>query len=84
MLQQRAPADRADALERVEDRLARPRRPPLAVEAEREAVRLVPDPLQQLRAPASAQASRIGSALPGTQTSSIRFASAITATRGRS
>jgi hypothetical protein len=35
---------------RVEDRLARPGLTPLAVEAEREAMRLVPDALEELEA----------------------------------
>ena len=38
----------ADALEVVEDRAARPRLAPLAVEAQRKAVGLVADPLEQL------------------------------------
>src|SRR6266487_2499617 len=48
MTQQRPAARRADALERVEDRLARPRVPALTVEADREAVGFVADPLQEL------------------------------------
>src|SRR3954454_13127571 len=47
--EQRAPPRRADALEPVEDRLARLRIAPAAMEAEREAVRLVADPLEQLQ-----------------------------------
>ena len=47
--QQRAAARRADALELVEHRLARRRVAPLAVEGDREAVRLVADPLQELQ-----------------------------------
>src|SRR3954451_2033793 len=47
--QQRAPPRRADAVEAVEDRLARLRVAPAAMEAEREAVRLVADPLEQLQ-----------------------------------
>ena len=63
VLQQRAPPHRADALERVEERLARPRRAALAVEVEREAVRLVPDPLQQLQARAvRVEQDRVGAA----------------------
>ena len=50
MSEERPPPRRADALERVEERLARPRGTPLAVEAEREAVRLVPNTLEQLQA----------------------------------
>ena len=83
VLDQRPPPRRADALERVEERLARPRRPPLAVEVEREAVRLVANALQQLQPGAvRVEQDRIGP--PGTNTSSIRFASEITATRGSS
>ena len=82
--QQRAPPRRADALELVEHRLARPRVAPLAVEADGEAVRLVADALQELQARRVLRSSRIGSGRPGTKTSSTRFASAITATRGRS
>src|SRR5213596_1878770 len=48
VLEQRAPPGRAHTLERVEDRLLRLRVAPLSVEAEREAVRLVADPLQEL------------------------------------
>ena len=49
--QQRPPARRADALERRRRSTAKPRDvAPLAVEAEREAVRLVADPLQELQA----------------------------------
>src|SRR5438309_4637496 len=49
VLQERAPACRPDALELVEDRRERARVAPLAVEADREPVRLVPDALQQLQ-----------------------------------
>ena len=48
VLKERASPGRAHALERVEDRLLRLRVAPLPVEAEREAVRLVTDPLEQL------------------------------------
>ena len=62
--QQRPPPRGADALQRVEDRLARLRVAALAVEAEREAVRLVADPLQQLQ-PGESRSSTIGSGLAG-------------------
>ena len=81
---QRPLARRADARERVEDRLLRARVPARAVEAEREAVRLVPDPLEELEARPSPVRARPAPDLPGTNTSSARFASATTATRGRS
>ena len=83
-MEQRAAPRRADALQRVEDRLPRPRAAALAVEPEREAVRLVADPLQELEARARSGRARIGCDRPGTNTSSTRFASAITATRCRS
>src|SRR2546427_662697 len=49
VLEQCTPADRAHALELVEDRGERARVSPLTVEADREAVSLVADPLQQLK-----------------------------------
>ena len=83
MLEERAAAYRADALELVEHRLARRRVAPRAMERDREPVGLVADPLQQLQA-GECPGRRIGCDRPGTNTSSMRFASAITATRGRS
>ena len=82
VLQDRPPARRADAVERVEDRLERARVALLPVERDREPVRLVADPLEQLQP--RVVRGRAGSARdrPGTNTSSSRFASAITATRG--
>src|SRR5580765_1043392 len=47
MVQQRTPPDRADALQLVEDRAEGLRLTPLPVEAEREPVSLVADPLQE-------------------------------------
>jgi hypothetical protein len=47
--QERAPPRRADALQIVEDRAARACFAPLAMEAEREPVRLVADALQELQ-----------------------------------
>ena len=83
VLDQRSLASRADAGQCVEDRFAGLRIAAAAVEAEGEAVRLVADPLQELEAGRVAlEDDRLGR--PGTKTSSSRFASAITATRGRS
>ena len=83
MLKQRAPAGRADPLEVVEDRLEAARLATLPVKAEGEAMRLVADPLQQLETRVVPR-EQTGSRRPGMNTSSMRFASAITATRGRS
>src|SRR4051794_35361970 len=78
------PAPRGpDSLERVEDRLARLRVAPLAVEADREPVGLVADALQELQ-PGGVVPQQDRLRPPGTNTSSIRFAREITATRGRS
>ncbi len=83
MLEERAAPGRADTLQRVEDRLARLRVAALAVEAEREAMRLVADPLEELKS-RRVPVEPIGSGRSGTKTSSSRLASEITATRGRS
>ena len=63
MLDERAPPRRPDALQPLEDRLLRPRVTPLPMEAEREAVRLVTDPLEQLESRRIAgQHDRVGTA----------------------
>ena len=82
--QDRPPSRGTDARQGVEDRLERLRVPAAPVVAEREAVRLVADPLQELKA-GVVLVEHDGRRLhPGTNTSSSRFASATTATRGRS
>ena len=73
-----------DALDLVEHRLARGRVAARAVERDREAVRLVADPLEELQPGRVRRRARPGRGRPGRNTSSTRFASAITATRGRS
>ena len=50
MLDERTPPRRPDTRQRVEDGFPRAGIAALAVEAEREAVRLVADPLQELKA----------------------------------
>ena len=85
VLEQRAPPRRADAGELVEDRLAKPRASRRCRwKPTREPVRLVAEPLQQLQPRRVSGRARSGSRRPGTNTSSIRLASEITATRGRS
>ena len=81
--QDRAPSRGPDPLEVVEDRLEGPGVAPPAMEAEREAMGLVPSTLKKLQARV-VPFEPTGAERPGTNTSSSRFASATTATRGRS
>ena len=83
MPHERAPPGRPDALEAFEDRLARARAAPLPVEAEREAVGLVPQPLEQLE-PRRVAVEPDGVGAVRQEISSSRLASEMTATRGRS
>ena len=76
-------AARPDAGQRVEQRRGLPRGPARAVAAQREAVRLVADLLQQQQ-PRRLARQQDGLRAPGTNTSSSRLASETTATRGRS
>ena len=83
VLQERPPAHRADSVELIEHRSTRGAVAALTVEGRRRTGAPRRGPLQQVQARrVLGQDDRIGR--PGTNTSSTRFASAITATRGRS